>query len=178
MIDRYENELLNNFTYIRISFDAGTSKTHSELHDVPENHFHKILDNVKNILSKRKNKIPTIGLQFATHNRNIGEVEKCVQIAKNLGIDYVNIKPVFDRGSVGDRIEKNSLSKDDFDNLYFKVKKYITDDFKIYYRPHQIISENNSQNMLKYNRCYAPMFGVNIYEDGKIVGWTSSCGCW
>lgn len=170
LIDRFEEELLSNFTYIRISLDAGSSKIHSELHDVPDHHFDKILKNVKNIIKKRKNKSPTIGFQFATHDRNISDVEKCIIIAKDLGVDYVNIKPVFDRGSVGDKIKKNTLTPKDFDDLYSKIAKYSSKEFKIYYRPHQIYSEHSSQNMLAYNRCFAPMFGVNIYEDGKIVG--------
>ena len=86
-----------------------------------------------------------------------------------MGVDYVNIKPVFDRGSVGDK-KKKYLNTKRFDDLYSKIVKYVSKDFKIYYRPHQIYSENNSQNMLAYNRCFAPMLGVNIYEDGNIVG--------
>ena len=46
--------ITSNFTYIRISLDAGSSKIHSELHDVPDHHFDKILLNVKNIIKKEK----------------------------------------------------------------------------------------------------------------------------
>ena len=133
-------------------------------------HFDKILNNIKKIIKFRKNKTPTIGIQFATNQYNIEEIEQCVKICVDIGIDYLSIKPVFNRGTVMDKIDKNTLEKKDFDEVYNKVKDYQSENFKIYYRPHQIISESNDQNMLVYDRCYAGMFGVNIYEDGVITG--------
>ena len=53
LIDRYEEELLN-FAYVRISLDAGTTKTHSKLHAVKENHFPKIINNVENLIKNKK----------------------------------------------------------------------------------------------------------------------------
>lgn len=170
LINRYFQELEKFFTFVRISLDAGSSKVHSKLHDVPESHFPKIIDNIKNLVKKRKNKIPTIGIQFATHQENINDIENSVKIAKDIGVDYFSIKPVFDRGSVNKKIKKNSLSKDDFDKAFENVAKYISNEFKIFYRPQQIISESNNQNMLIYNKCYAGFFGVNVYEDGSITG--------
>ena len=84
--------------------------------------------------------------------------------------DYLSVKPVFDRGTVKDKIARNSLTKKDFDDAVGKLSKYRDENFKIFYRPQQIISESMEQNQLVYNRCYAPYLGVNIYEDGGIVG--------
>ena len=105
LINRYFQELEKFFTFVRISLDAGSSKVHSKLHDVPESHFPKIIDNIKNLV-KKKNKIPTIGIQFATHQENINDIENSVKIAKDIGVDYFSIKPVFDRGSVNKKIKK------------------------------------------------------------------------
>ncbi len=169
LISRYQNELLN-FAYVRISLDAGSPSIHSELHAVPISHFDKIIKNVENLIKSKKQNFPTVGFQFATHQRNIGDLENAVKIAKNIGVDYISIKPVFDRGSVKDKIEKNSLTKKDFDDAVLNIQKYKDENFKIFYRPHQIISESNEQNQLVYKRCYAPYLGVNIYENGDIIG--------
>lgn len=170
LINRYEQQLIENFTYIRISLDAGTKKTHAKLHAVDESHFTKIIENLKKIILKRNNKTPTIGVQFATHQQNIFEIKECVKICKDIGVDYLSIKPVFDRGVVRDKIEKNNLKKENYDKVFDSVRQHETKDFKIYYRPQQVISNNKDQNMLVYNRCYAGLFGVNIYEDGLITG--------
>jgi len=170
LIDRYLDELVNFYTYVRISLDSGSSKIHSKLHDVSETHFPKIMRNVEQLIKKRKGKSPTVGIQYATHQNNIKDLKRSVEIVKKLGVDYFSIKPVFNRGTVNEKIEKNRLTKRDFDDAYLSVKYLQNDHFKIFYRPHQIISEENNQNMLVYNKCFAGYFGVNIYESGIITG--------
>ena len=170
LIDRYKDILIKYFTYIRISLDAGTSEIHSWLHDVKNNHFDKIILNLENLIKDRKEKKPTIGVQFATHQHNINDLLKCAKITKEIGVDYLSIKPVFDRGSVKDKIEKNTLKKEDFDRAYNEILHLADDNFKIFYRPQQIIAEENEQNMLVYKKCYASFFGINIYENGDITG--------
>ena len=169
LIDRYEEELLQ-FAYVRISLDAGTAETHSKLHAVKENHFPKIIQNVEKLIKNKKDNFPTVGFQFATHQDNIEELELAVKIARDIGVNYLSVKPVFDRGTVKDKIARNSLTKKDFDEAVGNLSKYRDETFKIFYRPQQIISESMEQNQLVYNRCYAPYLGVNIYEDGGIVG--------
>ena len=170
LMNRYFDELSEYFTFVRISLDAGSSRIHSKLHAVPESHFPKIIENLKKLIKKRNNKTPTIGVQFATHQQNIHEIKKSVELVKDIGVDYFSIKPVFDRGSVNKKILKNNLTKSDFDKAFDSVSNHIDKDFKIFYKPQQIISESNSQNMLVYNKCYAGFFGVNVYEDGSITG--------
>lgn len=170
LIDRFEDVLLEHFTYIRISLDAGSKEVHAWGHDVPESHFEKIIANLERVIAKRKDGTPTVGVQFATHQHNIDDLENCARICQDIGVDYLSIKPIFDRGTVRDKIEKNTLTLDDFDRAYEKVLPYQNDAFKIFYRPQQVLSEENEQNMLVYNKCVAGFFGVNIYEDGEITG--------
>ena len=54
LIDRFHNQLLNNFTYVRISLDAGSEMIHSELHDAPIHHFKKIISNLELLIKKEK----------------------------------------------------------------------------------------------------------------------------
>ena len=132
LIDRYEEELLN-FAYVRISLDAGTAETHSKLHAVKENHFPKIIQNVEKLIKNKKENSPTVGFQFATHQDNIDELELAVKIAREIGVDYLSVKPVFDRGTVKDKIARNSLTKKDFDDAVGKLSKYRDENFKIFY---------------------------------------------
>ena len=170
LIDRYFETLISSFTYLRVSLDAGSSEIHSKLHKAPETHYPKILKNIKQLIKLRKTPHPTVGIQFATHQHNINDLEKSIKTTKDLGVDYFSIKPVFNRGSVSEKIEPNSLTKEDFDKVYERVRHLESDKFKIFYRPHQIISEQSNQNMLVYDKCFAGYFGVNIYENGTITG--------
>ena len=170
LIDRFEEVLLDHFTYIRVSLDAGSEEIHSRLHDVPKSHFGKIISNLAAIIKKRDQKKPTVGVQFATHQHNIHGLEDCARICADIGVDYLSIKPVFDRGTVKDKIEKNSLAKEDYDRAYDKVTPFENENFKVFYRPQQVIAEENEQNMLIYDKCFASFFGVNVYENGDITG--------
>ncbi len=170
LINRFEDELLNFFTYIRISLDAGSKEVHSNLHDVSSSHFDKIINNLKSLILKRKDKYPTVGVQFATHQRNISDLERCIHICSEIGIDYISVKPVFDRGSVNEKIEKNNLNPNEVSNIVEKLRRYESDSFKIFFREFQFESEKAGFNLLNYDRCYAGYFGVNIYEDGVITG--------
>ena len=170
LIDRYIETLSHNFTYVRVSLDAGSKEVHSELHEARPEHFDKILENISKLLSRRKGHSPTIGIQFATHQRNINDLEQCAKICSEIGVDYLSIKPVFDRGSVKDKIEKNSLTLEQYEAGYAKALAYENEHFKIYFRPQQAISENSEQNMLMYKKCHAAQFDVNVYENGDITG--------
>lgn len=173
LIDRHFDILNDAFTYIRISLDAGSPEIHSELHDVPLTHFGKILENVEKLIQRRGNKVsPTIGVQFATHQRNVEDINSCAKICSAIGVDYLSIKPVFDRGSVGTKIEKNTLSPTALREYVNFAKQWETESFKILFREHQIEAEYAEQNLLNYDKCLAAHFGVNIYEGGEIT----ACG--
>ena len=175
LLDRYEEQMLRCFTYIRISLDAGSSHMHAKMHDVKEGHYDRIIENLKSLLSKRKNSFPTVGIQFAAHHENISDLDNSCKTAREIGANYFSIKPVFNRtkdigGAVGQRIEKNQLTFEDITPAVSELqKKYAGRGFSIYYRPHQVLSEEVNRNTLKYDRCVAGFFNVNIYEDGSVI---------
>ncbi len=171
LLDRYFDEILDYFTYIRISLDAGSAGVHSAMHDVPASHYPKIMANLKEITARRKNAhSPTIGVQYATHHENIHDMENSVRDALEAGVDYFSVKPVFNRGSVGERIEKNRLTTTDTTPLVMDLrKKYQDQNFEIFYRPYQVEAESLNRNVLKYDRCVAGYFNLTLYETGKLI---------
>ena len=138
-------------------------------HDVPESHFEKIIANLEHVIAKRKDGTPTVGVQYATHQHNIDDLENCARICQDIGVDYLSIKPIFDRGTVRDKIEKNTLTLDDFDRAYDRVLPYqmIRSRFSIAH------NKFYPKKMSKICLCITSVlldFGVNIYEDGEITG--------
>ena len=73
--------VLADFTYVRLSLDAGTAETHAAMHDVP-GHFEKIIQNTRALVVARRDQVPTIGIQFATHHENIGDLKTGAMLAK------------------------------------------------------------------------------------------------
>ncbi|WP_420404970.1 radical SAM protein [Nisaea sp.] len=170
LLDRYEQEILDYFTYLRISLDAGSSEMHAWMHDVRAQHYPKIMENLSSILTKRTRGTPTIGIQYATHHHNLSDLYKAAGNAAEIGADYFSVKPVFNRGSVGERIDKNNLTYEDITPIVAKARQdFESRGFTIYYRPHQILSEEADRNVLQYDRCVAGFFNLNVYEDGAVI---------
>ncbi len=168
ILDKFEKEILEYFTWIRISLDAGSTEIHNKMHDV-ENHFDKIISNIKSIV-KNKSKGFMIGVQYAVHHQNIDDMHKSAKIASEIGVDYFSIKPVFSRGGVGTNIEANNLTHLTLDPVCEIITKDLqTEKFKIFYRPYQVLSHEQGKTTHSYLKCVAGFFNINIYEKGEII---------
>lgn len=90
--------------FVRISLDAAISETHSFVHkpkDSTKGIFDKILINLQRLVFLRNttdNNL-TIGIAFLVHTFNYKEIYKATELAKRLGVDYIQIRPVFIPGS-------------------------------------------------------------------------------
>ncbi len=169
LLNRYEEDILNYFTWIRISLDAGSTALHNKMHDV-NNHFDKVINNTKNIIEHRIDHTPTVGIQYAVHHENIDDLYASARISKEIGADYFSVKPVFNRGGVGENIEKNNLTFNDITPVVEKIKEqFLSNSFDVFYRPHQILSHEQEKTIYHYKKCVAGIFNVNIYEDDRII---------
>ncbi len=170
LLDRVEEEVLKNFTYIRVSLDAGSKEMHARMHDVSDTHYDKIMNNLRSLVSKRTSDSPTIGVQYATHHENLEDLYNSARQSSEIGVDYFSVKPVFNRGSVGERIKKNNLTHERVTQIVQEIRHdFESDQFSVYYRPHQFMSEEANRNTLAYNKCVAGFFNLNVYEDGEII---------
>ena len=171
LLDRYRDEVLENFTYFRISLDAGSTEVHDDMHRV-KGHFDKIIENTAEIIKRRKDSLPTVGIQFATHQENIHDLYNSAQIAHDIGADYFSIKPVFNWGGGAnkERIDPNNLTNADLQPIVSRIRNdFENPNFTIFYRPFQIDSVQQGHNVFEYDRCVAGLFNLNMYETGVLT---------
>lgn len=171
LLDRYMDDVIKNFTYVRISLDAGSPAMHAKMHDVPENHYGKIMNNLREMVARRKDKLEvSLGVQYAVHHQNLSDLHESARQCAEIGVDYFSIKPVFNRGSVGERIEKNELTLEELMPVANEIKaEFEREDFEIHFRPFQIKSEEANRNILKYDTCVAGSFNLSLLEDGDLL---------
>ena len=170
LLDRYMDDILSSFTYLRVSLDAGSQEIHNKTHDT-DGQFNRIIDNLRTLVKQRRGKTPTIGIQFAAHQINLSDLYKSVRLARDIGVDYFSIKPVFNRGAIGLKLEKNKLTYEDLAPIVAKAKEnFEVDGFQIFFRPFQILSNKEERFIHPYEKCYAATFNLNVYEDGRLVG--------
>lgn len=171
LLNRYMDQVLEYFTYIRISLDAGSTPVHNAMHQV-NNHFDRIIANLQEVIRRRKDDMPTVGIQFATHHENVDDLLSACRIAREIGVDYLSVKPVFNWGGGAnpDRIVRNELTPEKLASVVDECRaKYQGGHFKIFFRPYQIESVQQNKNVLKYDRCVAGAFNLNLYEDGRLT---------
>ena len=102
LIGRYQNEIAERIQWTRVSMDAGNQRTFDEVRPskMPQS-FTKVVKNIE-ALNKRKKGI--VGYSFLIMERsttnnyftNCGELIQAAKIAKEIGCDYFEFKPVVD----------------------------------------------------------------------------------
>lgn len=150
-------------TWIRISLDAGTSKTRMRVHRTPENDFDNTLKNMQRMAAAKKqlNASVQLGSQIALCPENVHEIFEAARVSKECGIDYIQIKPVIFHPQSSD----SQLERDFFLNalhLAHDAREKLEDDgFKVYVKEDQfgaILAHNHEIGL--YQECYANFFPI------------------
>ncbi|MHC5038861.1 MAG: radical SAM protein [Planctomycetota bacterium] len=86
--------LVSACTYVRVGIDAGCAETYAKVHGVDG--FEALLDIVAGLVEakKREGGKCTLGVKFLASRANTGEIPRAVEIARSLGVDYIQFKPL------------------------------------------------------------------------------------
>ena len=158
--------VLDHCTYVRVSLDAGTTETHNKLHGVKA-HFEQILENVRSLVSNRKGHFPTIGIQFSVCNDNLHELPTCAKIAKQIGVDYMSIKPVYSDTVM----QRGSFDLDRIKEIMAETELFASDEFKVYAKYEQFnaaLTSTITNDGKEYGACLGSPF-VLFAEGNGIV---------
>lgn len=144
--------IVENCSYVRISIDAGCERTHSSLHK-PKNvncdNFSEIIGNIALIVEwkKKLNKDITIGVGFLVHPKNTQEIFALVSKMKEIGINYVQIRPVCNLTS-----EDRTLIVAESRKQIEHSLKLISEDFHVFPILHRFDEILSTQR--PYDTCY------------------------
>lgn len=111
LIDKYINEISNYSQWVRISIDAATEETYKKVRPCKYNNAYKrVLENCEKLANIKKG---TLGFSFLIVENedysNINEIYSAACLAKKVGFDYFEVKPMVD--------EKHFLYKYSADTL-------------------------------------------------------------
>lgn len=88
-LDKYIQAISDTCTFVRVSLDSATVEVHEKTHRTIG--FTNILDNVKKLVETGVD----VGLAFLVHPTNFHETEAFCKLGHELGVDYVQIRPVW-----------------------------------------------------------------------------------
>jgi len=124
-------DLIPKFKWIRVSVDAACSKTYSEMREVPENFFDKVVSHLEQIVAAKKasNSETIIGVGFVVTKENYTEISEGVKIFHGLGVDNIRLSAVF---QPEDADYFATFYEEARDDARAAVEKYGSSEFKVF----------------------------------------------
>ncbi len=159
--------------WIKVSFNAGTSEVYSEIHRTKKEDFDKVVSNLLKAVEIRNKtgKGSTLGTQMLLLPENFKTAAELAKISRDLGLDYLVIKP-YSQHLMSNTKKYENITYSDFMFLEKELEKYNTENFKVIFRANTINKLTNSAE--RYKKCYAvPFFWGYIMSDGNVFGCSS-----
>ena len=155
-------------TWIRISLNAGTAKSYASIQGAKEEDFRVVINNIKEAVKIRnKNKYPcTIGVQFLLIPQNYKEVVNLAYILKDIGVDYLIIKPFSFHPSSKKKLNYYMINYEKLLYLKEKLKSCEKNNFQIIFRQHAM---NKLAQEKTYHYCLGLSFAAHITASGDVV---------
>lgn len=158
--------ILKNLTWIKFSIDAGTKKTYGQIHGCKEEDFEKVINNLRFACGyKNKNNLDcSIGCQVLLIPENINEVEQLILKVKDVGADYIVLKPYSQHPNSINRLD---LNIDNYDKILLELSEnYSNENFKVIYRKASVLE---IEKRIGYNKCYGLNFFCLIDALGNVI---------
>ena len=94
LLNQKRADIIARATWTRISVDAGTPETYSNIRNVPKKEYEIVEKNVR-YLTSIPNRQATVGIGFVITKENYKEIAQAMQQFKSWGVDNVRLSAVF-----------------------------------------------------------------------------------
>ncbi|HNR35259.1 MAG TPA: radical SAM/SPASM domain-containing protein [Candidatus Hydrogenedentes bacterium] len=161
--------ILPHAQWVRVSFDAGTRDTYAYLHRTQPGDFDTVIENLQQAAQMRRANgwACALGLQMILLPENRTEAVTLAGIARDIGMDYLAIKPYSQHPlSITDEYREVSYEQDLA--LAEELRRFNTPDFTVVFRAHAMRKWDEAAR--SYDRCYAMSFWTYIDAAGKVWG--------
>jgi len=173
--DFISKKILNDTKWIKVSINAGSKENYAKIHRTNSSDFDRVMKNISDAvkLKDQNNYDCTLGIQMILLPENHHEVIILTEIARNIGADYLVIKPYSQHlFSKTNKYEK--IRYKEFLNLSERLSEYNTDNFHVIFRINTMRKWDNKCR--QYNKCLALPFWSYIDAGGNIWGCSAYLG--
>lgn len=169
--DKVARKCLGSLTWLRVSLNAGTKETYTKIHRSRPEDFSLVIKNLANAVRiKRENDYAcTIGVQMILLPENYQEVTALAALLKDMGADYLTVKPFIKHPMSSNTINEDFRYKD---LLYLQdqLQELSKNGFKVVFRAHGM--EKLEKKERPYERCLGLPFFAEIVSSGNVY----TCG--
>ena len=155
-------------TWIKVSLNAGTKETYSQIHRTNEKDWDLVWSGIKVLVAMRNTtgSKTTIGVQCVVLPENVYDMKHLAQLCIEAGVDYLVLKPY----SQATFMLSHTYENIDYSKMrdYLEdVKQFSTKTFKVIYRGKAILEEISKKH--SYDKCRAtPNFWVYSMANGDL----------
>jgi len=167
--EAFAEEYLKYVSWVKVSFNAGNKDVYSKIHRTKDTDFDKVIQNLKQAVKiKKEQSLDTVlGFQTLLLPENRNTIHTLCEIAKDIGLDYVVVKP-YSQHKLSKTTMYNDIDYSKYLDLEGELLKYNDENFNVVFRINTI---NNwiSQNEARYCKCYAtPSSWAYMMADGDV----------
>lgn len=162
-------KIICSMEWIKVSIGAATKETYKKIHRTNPEDFDKVIKNLSSAANiKRNNGCKcTLGMQILLLPENKDEVVFLAGIARDIGMDYLVIKP-YSQHPLSKTHRYKDIKYTEYVSLSDKLSKLNTKDFSVIFRMHTM--KKRDENKRSYNRCLALPFWSYLDSGGNVWG--------
>lgn len=163
------DKIFKNASWVKISINAGTRDTYSQIHTTKKEDFDKVMQNMKlAVKTKKENNYKcTLGAQMLLLPENQNEALTLAKIVKDIGLDYLVIKPYSQHLFSETKIYKDIDYKPMLE-LEQELEKLNNENFNVIFRSNTMKKLDTGHS---YDKCYStPYFWAHLMANGDLYG--------
>ncbi|MCX7049951.1 MAG: radical SAM protein [Candidatus Sumerlaeota bacterium] len=162
-------QIVDLFTWIRVSMNAGTPETYAKIHGVKETEFGRVLENLRALVKARnEHGDTTIGVQAILLPENENELAQQAEVVREIGVDYYTVKPF--NYHPKSRNDPNgsyaSWEPSDIEGLAIALGRLETEKFRVLFRSHAMDKVMGKRRT--YRCCHALPFWAYLDSEGSL----------
>lgn len=166
---------LGNISWVKVSINGATKEIYQKIHRCNAGDFEQVIKNISYAvkLRQRRGYKSTLGMQLLLLPENSNEVKDLAKIAKNIGLDYLVVKP-YSQHPFSKTTKYKDIKYIKYLKLAEQLKVLNSTKFNVIFRINAM--EKWDAGMRNYQHCYALPFWAYIDAGGDIWGCSAYLG--
>jgi len=168
-------KIMADLEWLKVSINGATRDTYGKIHRTKPSDFDIVIKNLTSAVKiKRQNGYKcTLGMQILLLPENNEEVIKLVEISRDIGMDYLVVKP-YSQHLLSKTNRYKDIKYDEYVYLSDVLSKISTKNFNVIFRMHTMKKwDSNTKN---YNQCFSLPFWSYMDSGGNLWGCSAYLG--
>lgn len=160
---------LDSLEWIKVSIGAATPETYAKIHKSQPSDFDKVIRNLSYAakIKARHRCRCALGMQILMLPENVSEIVRLAEIARDIGMDYLVVKP-YSQHPMSKTDRYKDVKYSEYLDLADKLAEINTKDFSVIFRVHAMKKWDESAK--NYSHCMALPFWSYIDSGGNVWG--------